>query len=283
MVEQYVQVALAVQSNDSLEMNNAFEIIAAILHEENFESFEFLDNKLIGYIKERVWDKELICHRLSSLPFAVSLDAIPVVNQNWNTLWEQQIKPIEIGNEIYIYPSFSAPESSRPYQLEIDPKMAFGTGYHDTTRMVLEIMEMMIFDNQSVLDFGCGTGILAVYAKMRGASKVIGIDNDIIAVESAQDVASANHQEIALRYQENDGYQSDGIIYDFILANVNKNAIDQNIVALLNSLHPEHGNIILSGLLLDDWSWVEQRMKTLGLKLVDKRASSAWLALRWKV
>lgn len=282
-MEQYVQVAFTVQSKESLELNSAFEIIAAILHEEEFESFEFLDDKLIGYIKEKVWAKESVGHRLSSLPFAVSLDAMPVVNQNWNTLWEQQIKPIEIGREIYIYPSFSSPESSRPYQLVIDPKMAFGTGYHDTTRMVLEAMEEMMFDNQSVLDFGCGTGILAVYASMRGASKVVGIDNDLIAVESARDVARANHQEIELRYQENDGYQHDGIIYDCILANVNKNAIDQNIEVLLRSLHPEHGNILLSGLLLDDWAWVEQRMKTLGLKLVDKRASSAWLALRWKV
>lgn len=282
-MEQYVQVAFTVQSNESMELKSAFEIIAAILHEEEFESFEFLDNKLIGYIKEKVWEKESIGQRLSSLPFAVSLDAMPVVNQNWNTLWEQQIKPIEIGREIYIYPSFSSPESSRPYQLVIDPKMAFGTGYHDTTRMVLETMEEMVFDNQSVLDFGCGTGILAVYASMRGASKVVGIDNDLIAVESARDVAKANHQEIELRYQENDGYQHDGIIYDCILANVNKNAIDQNIEVLLRSLHPEHGNILLSGLLLDDWAWVEQRMKTLGLKLVDKRASSAWLALRWKV
>ena len=282
-MEQYVQVAFTLQSKESLELNSAFEIIAAILHEEEFESFEFLDDKLIGYIKEQAWEKESIDQRLSSLPFAVSLDAIPVVNQNWNTLWEQQIKPIEIGREIYIYPSFSSPESSRPYQLVIDPKMAFGTGYHDTTRMVLETMEEMVFDNQSVLDFGCGTGVLAVYASLRGASKVVGIDNDLIAVESARDVARANHQEIELRYQENDGYQYDRIIYDSILANVNKNAIDQNIEALLKSLHPEHGSIVLSGLLLEDWAWVQQRMKTLGLKLVDKRASSAWLALRWKV
>ena len=89
-----------------------------------------------------------------------------------------------------------------PYQLVIDPKMAFGTGYHDTTRMVLETMEEMMFDNQSVLDFGCGTGILAVYASMRGASKVVGIDNDLVAVESARDVARANHQRIELRYQK---------------------------------------------------------------------------------
>ena len=282
-MEQYVQVAFTVQSKESLELNSAFEIIAAILHEEEFESFEFLDDKLTGYIKEQAWEKESIDQRLSSLPFAVSLDAIPVVNQNWNTLWEQQIKPIEIGREIYIYPSFSLPESSRPYQLVIDPKMAFGTGYHDTTRMVLETMEEMVFDNQSVLDFGCGTGVLAVYASLRGASKVVGIDNDLIAVESARDVARANHQEIELRYQENDGYQYDRIIYDSILANVNKNAIDQNIEALLKSLHPEHGSIVLSGLLLEDWAWVQQRMKTLGLKLVDKRTSSTWLALRWKV
>lgn len=280
---QYVQVTFTVQSNESLELNSAFEIISAILHEEEFESFEFLDDKLIGYIKEQAWDKESIDQRLSSLPFSVFLDATPVVDQNWNTLWEQQIKPLEIGSEIYIYPSFSLPESSRLYQLVIDPKMAFGTGYHDTTRMVLETMEEMVFDSQSVLDFGCGTGILAVYARMRGASKVIGLDNDMIAVESARDVATANHQEIEFRFQENDGYQNDGVIYDFILANVNKNAIDQNIEALLKSLHPQHGNIILSGLLLADWVWVEQRMKTLGLKLVDKRASSAWLALRWKV
>ena len=282
-MEQYVQVVFTVQFKESFELNSAFEIIAAILHEEEFESFEFLDDKLIGYIREWAWDKESIDLRLSSLPFAVSLDATPVVNQNWNTLWEQQIQPIEIGSEIYIYPSFASPKSSRLYKMVIDPKMAFGTGYHDTTRMVLETMEDMVFYDQSVLDFGSGTGILAVYARMRGACKVVGIDNDLIAVESARDVAKANHQEIELRYQENDRYQNDGIIYDCILANVNKNAIDQNIEALLKSLHPEHGNIILSGLLLADWAWVEQRMKTLGLKLVDKRDSSEWLALRWKV
>ena len=177
-MEQYVQVAFTVQSKESLELNSAFEIIAAILHEEEFESFEFLDDKLIGYIKEQAWEKESIDQRLSSLPFAVSLDAIPVVNQNWNTLWEQQIKPIEIGREIYIYPSFSSPESSRPYQLVIDPKMAFGTGYHDTTRMVLETMEEMVFDNQSVLDLGVGPVVLHENAAILGPTKELAKKNN---------------------------------------------------------------------------------------------------------
>ena len=282
-MEQYLEVTFTVQSENSLDRSNAFEIIAAILHEEAFESFEFLDDKLIGYTKEQVWDKESMVQILSSLPFAVSFDTAPVVNQNWNTLWEQQIKPIEIGEEIYIYPSFSSPESSRSYQLVIDPKMAFGTGYHDTTRMMLEIMESMDFHGMSVLDFGCGTGILAVYACMRNAVEVVGIDNDPIAIESAHEVAKSNQQQVTLRYQENDDYQSSDETYHYILANVNKNAIHANIESLLENLDVSKGEVLLSGLLLDDWDWVNQRMTTLGLKLVDKRASSAWLALRWKM
>ena len=282
-MEQYLEVTFTVRSDNSLNASNAFEIIAAILHEEAFESFEFLDDKLIGYTKEQVWDKESIAQILSSLPFAVLFDSAQVVNQNWNTLWEQQIKPIEIGNEIYIYPSFSSPESNRLYQLVIDPKMAFGTGYHDTTRMMLEIMESIDFQGSSVLDFGCGTGILAVYACMRGAAEVVGIDNDSIAIESAYEVAKSNQQQVTLLYQANDSYQGDDKTYDFILANVNKNAIHANIEALLKNLDSSGGEVLLSGLLLDDWDWVNQRMTTLGLKLVDKRASSAWLALRWKM
>ena len=282
-MEQYLEVTFTVRSDNSLNASNAFEIIAAILHEEAFESFEFLDDKLIGYTKEQVWDKESIAQILSSLPFAVLFDSAPVVNQNWNTLWEQQIKPIEIGNEIYIYPSFASPESNRSFQLVIDPKMAFGTGYHDTTRMMLEIMESIDFQGASVLDFGCGTGILAVYACMRGAAEVVGIDNDSIAIESAYEVAKSNQQQVTLRYQENDDYQSSDETYDYILANVNKNAIHANIEALLTNLDASRGEVLLSGLLLDDWDWVNQRMTTLGLKLVDKRASSAWLALRWKM
>ena len=282
-MEQYVQVTFSIESDGALDLVNAFDIVAAMLHEEEFESFEFLDDRLLGYIKARAWDKDTVQNRLSHLPYSVLLEAISIENQNWNTLWEQQITPIEIGDAIYIYPSFSTPSSNRPYQLVIDPKMAFGTGYHDTTRMVLEIMETMSFDNQIVLDFGCGTGILSVYAAMRGAARVVGIDNDIIAVDSARDVAKANHQEITLVHQESDGFQGDGAVYDCILANVNKNAIDQNIESLLHALHPDQGQIILSGLLLDDWVWVQQRMTTIGLKLVDKRASASWLALRWKM
>lgn len=209
-----------------------------------------------------------------SLP-EVLIESFP--HQDWNLKWAESVEPLRIGQRIVIRPSWET-IAVRPDQIEIvlDPKQAFGTGHHATTRMLLEWLEDMIAGGESVLDVGTGSGILAMAALKLGATRAIGIDNDPVAIECAQGYAEVNRfgEELSFRC----GMLNSEEPFDLVLANLDR----QTLLQLAEKLAGCTGTrLLVSGLLADQGQEVTDAFAQVGLYARDLRAREGWLALEF--
>lgn len=208
----------------------------------------------------------------------ILVESLP--NQDWNQLWAQSVKPLRVGRRLVIRPSWE-PAAVQPGQIEIilDPKQAFGTGHHATTRMLLEWLEDDIRGGEAVLDVGAGSGILAMVALRLGAASAIGVECDPVAVECARDYASRNGfgRELELLC----GTLSDltgSIRPDLVLANLDR----QTLLALADDLAAyglAGSRLLFSGVLVDQVDEVMARYAGFGLYLADRREQDGWVGL----
>ncbi len=199
----------------------------------------------------------------------------PVANQDWNRLWAQSVKPLRIGKRIVIRPSWET-VAVRPDQIEIvlDPKQAFGTGHHATTRMVLEWLEEIIRGGETVLDVGTGSGVLAMAALRLGAASAVGLDNDPVAIECAREYAALNRfgTELSLQCATLCGEGS----FDLVLANLDR----QTLLGLADKLAGYTGRLVLvSGLMLDQRQEIVDAFAAVGLYAGEEREQDGWLAM----
>lgn len=200
-------------------------------------------------------------------------------NRNWNEEWEKKVRVIEITDRIVIKPSFKeyTPKENQVI-IQIDPKMSFGTGEHATTRLVLQFLEKYIRKDDSVLDVGCGTGVLAIGSVMLGAKKAIGIDNDEWCLLNGNENIALNKIEdrVNIRLCETkDVPEKD---FDLILANINKHILLDIKNDLFRKMKAS-GRIILSGLLTTDEEDIVKAYSGTGLKLIEKKNLDEWIAL----
>jgi len=203
-----------------------------------------------------------------------------IPDQDWNRQWAQSVRPIRIGRRVVIRPSWES-VALQPQDIEIvlDPKQAFGTGHHATTRMLLEWLEELIHGGESVLDVGSGSGILAMVALRLGAQSAIGVENDPVAVECARDYAKENGfgQELELVC----GTLSDlagRTRPDLVLANLDR----QTLLALADDLAAygtAGARLLFSGVLVDQEAEVVERYSRFGLYLANRREQDGWVAL----
>ena len=172
-----------------------------------------------------------------------------VANINWNQSWESSFKPIIIEGKCLVRANFHPKDPSIPYEILIDPKMAFGTGHHATTYLVLSYIFDHQFNQKSVLDYGCGTGILSIGAYYMGARMIHAIDIDENAIENTELNTKLNNTRIELLKKGDLDILPEGS-YDYILANINKHVICNNIRSLYKLLNPS-GIIVISGILAE--------------------------------
>ena len=232
------------------------ELLIAELFDLDFEGFEQEDDLLVATIPTQRFDDtkregiEKMLMKFGGESSVLSEKIIP--DQNWNEAWEKTIQPQIIG-EFYVHPTWSAsvPDTGDKIELIIDPKMAFGTGYHATTRVMLEWLPEVIEEGDKVLDAGTGTGILAIAALKLGAKSAFGFDIDEWSETNA-------HENILLNEVENFDVKlgsteviPEGEKYDVILANINRNALIDLVPVLLTFLN-DGGKLLLSGLLVED-------------------------------
>lgn len=198
--------------------------------------------------------------------------------QNWNQNWEQSIKPQTIG-KFFVRPTWGEKfEDEDHIELLIDPKMAFGTGYHATTRLILEWLPEIIKHEETVLDAGTGTGILAIAALKLGAKSAFGFDIDEWSKDNAQENMLLNHVEnFEVKLGSFETIQS-GKEYDVILANINRNTLIELIPDLKNHLKPG-GKLLLSGLLAEDESTLLDVLNGELLTHVSTRQQQEWIAM----
>lgn len=270
----YIRLSISLQ-------DDFHELLIAELFDLDFEGFEEEDNLLIASIPANRFDdfkREEIERMLLNFGEAEILNEELIAPQNWNQTWEQSIKPQKIG-KFYVRPTW-AQENDDPDAIEllIDPKMAFGTGYHATTRLLLEWIPEVIQKGDKVLDAGTGTGILGIAAMKVGAVSAFGFDIDEWSKDNAEENMELNNIS---------GFQvqlgSIEVIpkedkYDVILANINRNALIYLIPQLLTFLKPG-GKLLLSGLLENDEETIRSQESVAGLTHLETRQQLEWIAM----
>ncbi len=205
------------------------------------------------------------------------LDVDQVPDQDWNRLWAQSVKPLRVGPRLMIRPSWES-VVLEPGEIEIilDPKQAFGTGHHATTRILLEWLQEDIRGGETVLDVGTGSGILAMAALRLGAARAVGIDHDSVAIECAQEYARMNRfgGELLLRCGELEGGQS----FDLVLANLDRHTLLQ-LTDRLTSCAKRR--LLVSGLLVDQCEEIAEACSAAGFYPGRKRERDGWLAMEF--
>lgn len=211
--------------------------------------------------------------------FDADLDLISTEKQeeNWNKIWEENFDPVVVGQFCTIKAPHHNINPSTTHTITINPEMSFGTGHHETTFMVIELMAALDFKDKSVLDFGCGTGILAILAEKLGASVVDALDNDEKCIRSALQNGERNKCK-KLKTKLGGLYEMDSG-YDIILANVNRAALCEAVTPFSSILNIP-GSLIISGILKEDQNLINARYNN-DFTLGDQKERGAWMAIRY--
>ncbi|MES2278815.1 MAG: 50S ribosomal protein L11 methyltransferase [Bacteroidota bacterium] len=203
------------------------DLLINALGEIGFDTFEEVEGGFKAYIPVDVFDDERLGEVLSPYRemFDFSYDIHLVEQKNWNEVWESNFEPMQVDDQIFVRATFHDARPEFPYEIVIDPKMAFGTGHHETTTMMMQQMLSIDFEDTNVLDMGCGTGILAILASKLGAETVTAIDYDVVCYDSTIENAELNGI-----YNITPLCGSKEVIpvdeeYDIILANINRNIL----------------------------------------------------------
>lgn len=261
------------------------ELLIADLMELDFYGFEQEDDKLIAYVESRRFNdsnREQIELMLGAIPGAGFLEVEEIEERNWNEEWEKSITAKKIG-KFFVQPTWSSePVPEEMTKLQIDPKMAFGTGYHETTRLMLRYLSEIDCTGKTVLDAGTGTGILAIASLLRGAKKAVGFDFDPWSQANALENAALNDVtgkiEIRLGGFEQLGEDER---FDLTLANINRNVILEYMKELTGSVK-KGGILTLSGLLETDEPVIMKAAQMHPLQFLKREREGEWILLEFK-
>lgn len=256
------------------------EIIIARLFALNFDSFQELDNHIEAYIEDDLLTSSLreevdnVCKS-----FGVSYTVEQMENKNWNEIWESNFDPVQVGDFCRVRADFHDADDRVKFDLVINPKMAFGTGHHETTYMMIDTMSELDFKSKSVFDFGCGTAVLAILAKCMDAGRTLAIDIEEESASNSQENAEVNSIEgIDIRQATID--QIDPEKFDIILANINRQVLLDT--ADMIATHQNSGNILLvSGVMQQDEDIVESRFQAAGYKREGIKNKGEWLCIHY--
>ncbi|WP_158992897.1 50S ribosomal protein L11 methyltransferase [Mucilaginibacter sp. L196] len=252
------------------------------LGEVGFDTFEELEFGFKAYIPVDDFNEAKLIEALMPYRdiFTFSYEIALIPQKNWNEVWESNFEPINIQDKIFVRATFHQPKPEIEYEIVIDPKMAFGTGHHQTTSMMLELMMENEFSGKNVLDMGCGTGILAIMASKLGAAKVTAIDYDVVCFESTLENAQLNNIDNITAICGSKEVIPDEQ-YDIILANINRNILLDQIQRYNEVLKPE-GELYLSGFYEQpDLDIIMDEARKYGLKYIIHKNDSDWVAAKF--
>jgi ribosomal protein L11 methyltransferase len=268
-MNRYIQISIETKEEESK------DILIALLSEIGYEGFEEQKGLLHSYINESAYDEQKLTQVLPSTTISFKKNIIE--ETNWNEQWEKSFDPVIVDDFCTVRASFHKPAGTTRYEIIITPQMSFGTGHHATTYLMIEEMKHLDFKNKTVLDFGTGTGILSILANKLGAETIYAIDIDDWSIQNAAENIKENHcQNILL--EKSGGLDMTGK-FDIVLANINKNVILANMAAIQQHLQPG-AVVLLSGLLSNDRTEIEEKARNSGLKLVKQQEKDSWILLR---
>ncbi|MCK5401094.1 MAG: 50S ribosomal protein L11 methyltransferase [Flavobacteriaceae bacterium] len=258
----------------------ATEILIAELGFAGFESFVETEEGVTAYIKKEDWNTSILqdIQILNSKEFEFTFSFEEIKQTNWNAEWEKNFKPIVVDNKCTV----RAPFHKRPntkFDIIIEPKMSFGTGHHETTHMMIQFILNNDFKNKSVLDMGCGTGVLAILTEKKGASKIDAIDIDNWCyLNSLENVERNNCKHISIF--EGDSSLLNDKYYDVIIANINRNILLNDLRKYAACLN-KNGILLLSGFYESDIPVIVDECDKNKLKFEEKIQRNDWVALKF--
>jgi len=254
------------------------EIIVACLAEIGFESFMEEDESVKAYIQSTLLEEEALNNLIKNWSKTDALELNwshqRIAQQNWNAKWEADFVPVYIEDKLSIVAPFHDASARRNRVIEIEPKMSFGTGHHQTTYLVCQKMFDLPFEDKLVLDMGTGTGVLAILAEQLGAKKIIAIDIEPWSIENTMLNASRNSC-VAIEGIVGGVDEIPNLKYDFILANINKNVLKAQLPRYAQLL-PKGGDLLLSGFFKTDVTELEEIALKLGFTLISMEEKETW-------
>ena len=261
------------------------EIVTAEISELPFESFSTEGEVLKCYIQKELYDAQILKVLLSGLDYLdckvdYSANLMPAVN--WNAVWESQFTPIVVDGKCTIKASFHEGLKKTRFNITIDPKMAFGTGHHQTTYMMCRalLQNEEAVRGKVVMDMGCGTAILAILAAKMKASQVYGIDIDAVAAISAYDNARRNRVGTRIETYCGDASLLQRNTYDVFLANINRNILLQDIPTYAACIR-KGGLLFVSGFYLEDMPMIVGMATSVGLNYVSHDTVDNWCCIKF--
>jgi ribosomal protein L11 methyltransferase len=253
------------------------EILVAQLNELGYEGFEEGLNYMSAFIPEDQYNESDTYELIAGTESTITKEVIEP--RNWNAEWEQNFQPVIIDEFCGIRAHFHEPLKKVQHEIIITPKMSFGTGHHATTHLMIQNMQQLSFTGKNVLDFGTGTGVLAILAERLGAATVTAIDNDEWSINNAEENIKLNHcSNISLSQADSLQMSTE---FGIILANINKHVLIANMAGIKQHLTLD-GVVIMSGLLGGDRPDIEKCAANNGLSVIDCKMRGDWMCLLFK-
>jgi ribosomal protein L11 methyltransferase len=259
------------------------DVLTAQLGEIGYDSFLETETGIEAYIPAPRYHEDNLFEVIKSFEedFTFEVGSEIIKSQNWNEVWEKNyFKPLVINNECVIRAPFHTDFPKAKYEIIIEPNMAFGTGNHETTTMMIETILENDMENMKILDMGCGTGILGILASMKGAKNVTAIDIDEWSYTGAKENARLNHIE-NMEVKLGDASLLGEEKFDIIFANIHKNVLLNDIKAYSDVLQFE-GLLIVSGFYREDIPEIKTKAESLGLKDSGFKSKNNWVAHAFK-
>lgn len=276
----YTKIQFTVTPNEEV----ATDILAALLAEIGFESFVPCEKGMEAYVPHSLYDTPAIADIVDKFPlegYAITYESEFIEGEDWNTEWEKNyFQPIVLGNECVIHSTFHTDVPKARYDILIDPKMAFGTGYHQTTCHMLRAILGCNMKGKSVLDMGCGTALLAILARKHGATDVVAIDIDEFAYENAKEnIILNNTPDIEVRLGGAEAIKESDC-FDFVIANINRNILLADMHNYARCMH-SGSQIFISGFYIDDMEVLKEEALRNGLRYTDYAEDNNWAMMHF--
>ncbi|MBS1782548.1 MAG: 50S ribosomal protein L11 methyltransferase [Bacteroidetes bacterium] len=264
----FVEVSIKTNSIEEQE-----QFIALL--EPYFIGFEQQEHHLIAFANANTYDHQGIVALLSQLN--CSFTQKELVSTNWNKQWEENFEPVIVDDFCTVRADFHTIPIQTPFEIIITPKMSFGTGHHATTQLVIQLMQTISFERKKVLDFGTGTGILAILASKLGANQILAIDNDKWSIENASENIVRNENR-NVQVSDNSLAEFRNESFDIVLANINRHVLLDNMVSLYELL-TTGGMLVMSGILISDETILSESARIAGFEIIRVKQFGEWIAV----
>lgn len=275
----YIQVNISFKTIEEYQQ----DLLIAELADIGYDTFEEAEKGFVAFIDADTFKEDQLKSVLQQYEgdFQSSYEIIEIEGKNWNEEWEKNFEPLIINEQCYVRATFHEAKPQYQYEIIIDPKMAFGTGHHQTTTMMMQYILETDVQDKEILDMGCGTAILAILAAKKGASKLLAIDHDEVCYQSSIENAALNGIDNLVAVCGGKEVIP-AVEFDIILANINRNILLDQLSVYANVLK-SGGGIFFSGFYeVPDLGMIEAACKPFGIRYVDHKKIGEWVAASFR-